>query len=284
MPVVKYCPVVTIHQLLAGGSSEQKNCDEIFQGALRSHATAQIFSSIQGKIMGESVFFSWQSDRPTTGGKGMLETALYAALAKLSGDSTLEEPDREFVLDTDTKGVPGSPPIVDVIFNKIDKAAIFVADVTFVGERADGRPTPNPNVLIEYGWALKSMGYGRVISVMNTAYGVPSADTLPFDMRHLRFPITYDCPDDADAELRSTVRNALTHDLTEALRTIFGSEEYKGAVKPNLKKQPFQMRPAEDGAARFRTPGKPIGVSVIDNHFTVQNPPQLKLRTGPAFW
>jgi hypothetical protein len=38
---------------------------------------------------------------------------------------------------------------VDTIFRKIDGTAIFVPDLTFVGKRADGRPTPNPNVLIE---------------------------------------------------------------------------------------------------------------------------------------
>jgi Molybdopterin-binding domain of aldehyde dehydrogenase len=50
---------------------------------------------------------------------------------------------------------------VETIFRKIDKAAAFVPDLTLVSERRDGRPTPNPNVLIEYGWALKSLGHGR---------------------------------------------------------------------------------------------------------------------------
>jgi hypothetical protein len=42
------------------------------------------------------------------------------------------------------------PPIFDTILKKIDGAGIFLADVTFVGTRLDGSPTPNPNVLIEY--------------------------------------------------------------------------------------------------------------------------------------
>ena len=58
------------------------------------------------------------------------------------------------------------PPIVETIFKKIDRAAVFVADLTFAGRRPDGAPIPNPNVLIEYGWALKALGHARIISIM----------------------------------------------------------------------------------------------------------------------
>jgi hypothetical protein len=34
-----------------------------------------------------------------------------------------------------------------------------VADLTPVATRLDGRPSPNPNVMIEYGWALKHLEY-----------------------------------------------------------------------------------------------------------------------------
>jgi hypothetical protein len=68
---------------------------------------------------------------------------------RIGEDTTVEEAIRQLTVDRDTKGVPGSPPIVDTIFRKIDGTAIFVPDLTFVGKRADGRPTPNPNVLIE---------------------------------------------------------------------------------------------------------------------------------------
>jgi hypothetical protein len=99
------------------------------------------------------------------------------------------------VVDRDTQGVPGVPPIVDTIFHKIDSATIFVPDLTFVGKRIDRRPTPNPNVLVEYGWALKSLRYTRIIPVMNVAFGEPTPETMPFDMRHLRHPkCTYSLP------------------------------------------------------------------------------------------
>jgi hypothetical protein len=68
-----------------------------------------------------------------------------------------------------------------------------VPDLTFIGKRPDGRPTPNPNVLLEYGWALKSLTHARIVPVMNAAYGEPIGNAMPFDMRHLRNPITYRC-------------------------------------------------------------------------------------------
>ena len=86
------------------------------------------------------------------------ERALERAVGKIGEDTKLEEAVRDLEVDCDTKGVPGSPPIVDTIFRKIDAATVFVPDLTFVGTRPDGRPSPpNPNVLIEYGWALKSL-------------------------------------------------------------------------------------------------------------------------------
>src|SRR5262249_48081008 len=69
-------------------------------------------------------------------------------------------------LDQDRQGLPGSPDLARAILDKIDKAAIFVADVT-TGAQAKGTKTPagkrikgrrfiNPNVAIELGYALRS--------------------------------------------------------------------------------------------------------------------------------
>jgi hypothetical protein len=41
------------------------------------------------------------------------------------------------------------------------------------------RRTPNPNVLVELGYALKALGDERVIVVVNTAFG--KEELLPFD-------------------------------------------------------------------------------------------------------
>jgi hypothetical protein len=126
--------------------------------------------------MALTVFFSWQVDRSDGGERRLIEDALGDAMRRVMRDANIEPAIREegLEVDRDTKGVPGTPPIVDTIFAKIDKAAIFVPDLTFVATRADGRPAPNPNVLIEYGWALKSLTHARMMPVMNTHYGKPT--------------------------------------------------------------------------------------------------------------
>jgi hypothetical protein len=133
--------------------------------------------------MPSTIFFSWQADTKTRSGRNFIERALTRAASRISEDTEVEEAVREgLTVDRDTMGVAGSPPIVETIFRKIDQAAVFVPDLTFTGKRLDGRPTPNPNVLVEYGWALKSLGYGRIVPVMNIAHGDPIADAMPFNM------------------------------------------------------------------------------------------------------
>ena len=60
------------------------------------------------------------------------------------------------------------------------------------------QPPPNPNVMLEYGYALDALGNQRLIGVFNKAFGKP--DDLPFDLRHRRWPIQYraDASDDTD--------------------------------------------------------------------------------------
>jgi len=202
--------------------------------------------------MSSTVFFSWQADTPTREGRNFIERALDRAAGRIGDDTAVEEAIREPTVDRDTKGVPGSPPIVDTILRKIDRAAVFVPDLTFVAERVDGRPAPNPNVLIEYGWALKSLGHGRIVPVMNAAFGQPTADTMPFNLHHLRHPILYNCPVDADDETRKRTREGLASQLEHALRTVLTSEDL---VKSSLGKPtplPFPARASEDGPGRFR--------------------------------
>src|ERR1019366_2817708 len=82
-------------------------------------------------------------------------------------------------------------------------------------------PSPNPNVLIEYGWALKSLGHGRMLPVMNSYYGAPKPENMPFDMRHLKFPTAFYLPPDADSAKIAAERAQLSKSLEANLRTIF---------------------------------------------------------------
>src|ERR1700735_754277 len=110
----------------------------------------------------ERVFFSWQSDIRAAACGTRIATALGAAAAGIAADETVEiEP----VIDRDTESVPGAPDIGATILSKIDAAAAFVADVTIVGRTKSGKPSPNPNVLVELGYALKALGWSRILMV-----------------------------------------------------------------------------------------------------------------------
>src|SRR6185503_18585788 len=88
------------------------------------------------------------------------------------------------VIDRDTAGVGGAPDIAGTIFKKIEGCDVFVADVSIINAGSRKRATPNPNVLIELGFALRALGPERVVLVMNSNYG--TLDKLPFDLKQRR--------------------------------------------------------------------------------------------------
>jgi hypothetical protein len=180
--------------------------------------------------MTRHVFFSWQADTPNATGRSFLRTVLGDVCRQIAGDTTLDEAERELEVDSDTQGVAGQPPIAETILRKIDQAAVVVADMTFVGKRIDGRPTPNPNVLIEYGWALKSLGHNRVITVMNEAFGEPTADSLPFDLAHLRWPTRFNVYTDMPAAKKREEKLRFTRELTRAVRASLEQSRAPAAV------------------------------------------------------
>jgi hypothetical protein len=174
-----------------------------------------------------TVFYSWQSDRPGAVCRNFIERALQSAIDRLRADVEIDPSLRiDLELDKDTKNVPGSPAIFDTILSKIEAARVVVCDLSFVGRRDDGRPIPNPNVLIEYGYALKKPGALRILSAMNEAYGEASNQNLPFNLAHVRFPIRYSLDENAPDDEKKAARKLLIDAFESALRTIFSSKEY----------------------------------------------------------
>src|SRR5271168_81681 len=114
------------------------------------------------------VFYTWQSDLPNATNRSFILKALENVAHAITIDDTV---DVEPVIDRDTQGVPGAPDISKTIFQKIAAADVLVADVSIVGVIEGGRPTPNPNVLIELGYALHALGDERVVLVLNLAFG-----------------------------------------------------------------------------------------------------------------
>lgn len=163
------------------------------------------------------VFYSWQSDRPARVNRNFIERALETAVKQVNADASL---DVRLVVDRDTRGVSGTPPVSQTILEKIKKCDIFLPDLTYVaivedGDKA-GMPIPNPNVMTEYGYALSVKSHQYMMPVMNIAYGGP--DNLPFDLKHLRHPIKYKAREDASDNDRQRERAQLASELESALK------------------------------------------------------------------
>jgi hypothetical protein len=164
------------------------------------------------------LFYSWQANLPSSTNRNFILKALEKAVRRIRDDESIGVEPR---IDRDTLGVPGSPDIASTIFEKIDECDGFVADVSIINKKP--RPTPNPNVLVELGYALKAKGSANIILVMNTAFGKP--EDLPFDLRARRITSYLMTEQNGD---RAPVRKRLEQVLESAIRSVCS----------NLKMQP----------------------------------------------
>ena len=160
-----------------------------------------------------NIFWSWQNDSDPKTNRHFIREALARATEEAGEALGLEDAERP-VLDHDTKDVPGMAEITNTILRKISESAVFVADLTPIGVTSQGKALPNPNVLIELGWALSELGADRIIAILNTDVATP--DDLPFDIRHRR-ALTYKLAPGAGKDARRVVRRKLTCDLAEAI-------------------------------------------------------------------
>lgn len=161
-----------------------------------------------------TVFYSWQSDTDQGANRYFLKGCLSDALAILASGDELDEVTRgeELRLDHDTKGVYGDVEVLNTIFGKIRECDIFVADITVVAKTAEGKQCPNPNVLLELGYAIEAARPERTIKVMNEYYGKAKTG-LPFDMAHKRFPVCYTLGPNAGQAEKDKVRKDVTREL-----------------------------------------------------------------------
>jgi len=172
--------------------------------------------------MKRTVFYSWQSDLDASLTRDFIEESLKTAVQKIARD---EEFMVDPALDRDTAKVGGSPDIAEAICRKIATADVFVADVSIINPQSSRsfislfsrqRPTPNPNVLIELGFAVARLGWDRILLVQNTAFGSP--EVLPFDVRGRRI-VPYKLDQKSD---RTRVETGLSEQLESALRLVMG--------------------------------------------------------------
>lgn len=130
------------------------------------------------------LFFSWQSDDNKT--NKLLSEALHKAV-----DNIKVFHGYQILIEESTSNTPGSPQIVQTILDKIDSCDIFLADITPIcsySKQGNGQtPTkqvPNPNVLMELGYAMSALGLSYTICVAHQGQWNPN--DLPFDINHNR--------------------------------------------------------------------------------------------------
>ena len=216
------------------------------------------------------IFYSWQSDRPDRVNHRFIRRALDLAVERINADLPVEEAAR---VDQDTQGVPGSPPIADVILTKIDSCGIFVPDLTFVGVGEAGRLIPNPNVMLEYGYALKSVGDRRILAVFNAAFGEPKQ--LPFDIGHKRWPIIYIAKPGENSKTLDAECLRLSTELEKQLRVVLESGTASTITRS------FPIAEPKDGPASFLEPNEPI---TPHRERSGGTRPSLWLKPGPKLF
>lgn len=135
-----------------------------------------------------TIFYSWQLDTDCKLNKFLIRDSIKCAIDEIDPTSEIVAPLR---LDHDTKDRSGTPEISQTLFEKIKSSTLFVADVTLTSRaRAEeAKCSPNPNVLLELGYAASCIGWSRIILVMNTDHGDP--DEQIFDLKNRRWPLVY---------------------------------------------------------------------------------------------
>lgn len=175
----------------------------------------------QGKPI---VFFSWQSDIDAKTNRNVISDCLRDICKKNS-----------LIFDEATNERCGSPDIASTIEEKIRGADIFVADVTIINAGTTSKTTPNPNVLFELGIAQATLGWDRIILIVNTAYA-PISD-LPFDIKSHR-ALSYSLNSQDAASLSNKQKTTRMYEpLKNGVLSILNKDPLKEILKGNNPKQ-----------------------------------------------
>ena len=192
------------------------------------------------------VFYSWQSDLSPKTNRYFILDALKNVAKALRKDESSQV---NLIIDRDTQDVPGSPEIANTILGKIDRAQIFICDLSIINQGAT-RTTPNPNVLIELGWALKALSKDRIIMLLNEAYG--DMKLLPFDLHTYRITPYHLAEDGERAAARKNLESILKAALSSILSAIDTSQFEEEVVSLAEQAQRSIESNRQDQRARVR--------------------------------
>jgi len=148
-----------------------------------------------------TIFYSWQSDIEFNN-KAIRESLRSSVndLEKLENFPFIEIKDS-------TSNLVGATRIPDSILADISKSDIFVCDLSIVGHSHDQkRKIPNPNVLIELGFAISKLGWSRIVVLFNGEFG--DLKDVPFDIEK-RSVLLYKVKDQNDSNGKGQLRGKL---------------------------------------------------------------------------
>lgn len=193
------------------------------------------------------IFYSWQATTNNKYNRYFIYSCIEKAVNKLKKKPELKGVD--FILQEGINGESGSTQVASkIIDQRIPDCDIFIADLSIINYsfpssipaeyheilRESTKPTPNPNVLLEYGVAYRSITEERIIGIMNSTLGSmrDNVDILPFDIKHLRYPIEYSYSESQNN--KDKAQNDLVSKLTEAIKStaIFALQNQKSKFYP----------------------------------------------------
>ncbi|KUO52975.1 MAG: hypothetical protein APF76_02780 [Desulfitibacter sp. BRH_c19] len=167
-----------------------------------------------------NIFYSWASDLPSNKNRRLINDCIDKAMRNIYSRYKMIS---EYVIETDSRNELGTPDLAQTIFSKIDVCDIFIADISIINGRGDSRLTPNPNVLVELGFASKSIGWSNIICIYNSEYA--EVEKLPFDIRY-RKPICYNTSTDI-ASAKKLLTKLLESSIAEIIeKRVIDKKEY----------------------------------------------------------
>lgn len=128
-----------------------------------------------------SIFYSWQSDLPQKYNHYYIKECIDKAIKLIKSELNVN-----IKIETDTRNSSGLETIEKTILTKIGACDLFIADVTPIRtievENTKVKGIPNPNVMFELGYAVRALGWSRILMINNDKYG--GKEIAPFDINH----------------------------------------------------------------------------------------------------
>ena len=215
------------------------------------------------------VFYAWQSDLPAKTNLSAIRNALRAAAKELES----ERPKIKVRIDEATRGASGSPNIPATLLRKIEKADIFVGDVTTITPAGAALPCPNANVVYELGYASGELGWDRIIFLFNKAHGAFPTD-LPFDFaQHRGSPYSFGLMDGKPAKV------ALAKLLKVALAAVLDKNPKRPAELRGVSRKKIQHERDVENMTWLMSS---IHIPTLEEH--IENLPNQITNRGLWFW